>query len=247
MTFPSIRRAAATAFALLLAAAPGALPGAARAQETAAATEPEAPAGPAESAPAPASLATGPLRANIPVLPDLQLGPSFARLPIGGWRITGRAGKGEADHGARMSIETIGRYLAEQTTGRVTVVAQVSGPADDPSIARRTSLARAISVKSALTGGGLPGTRIDLRPLGRTPEGRDALDIIAPAARPPKEEPPPPAPEPPPIPPPPAEPAPRAGRAGSPQARPAPAPAQRRANNPASTPANTGPGGGPSR
>ncbi|TPG47068.1 hypothetical protein EAH89_24090 [Roseomonas nepalensis] len=249
MTFPDARRAAATALALLLAALPATRPAALRAQPATAAgtgatgtavAAPEAePGEPAEAPPAPASLATGPLRANIPVLPDLPLGPGFERLPIGGWRLTGRAGGGEADHASRLSIETIGRYLAEGTTGRVTVIAQVAGPAEDPSVARRTSLARAVLVKSALVGGGLPGTRIDLRPMGRTAEARDALDIIAPPARPARDEPPPPAPEPPPIPPPPAEPAPRAAApARGSAARPGGTGAPARA-----TPGNATPGG----
>jgi len=212
------RSAALAAVAMLLAAAwPAcATPAPAAGQSSAAeAAETEAPSEPAQAPPAPVSLATGPLRPNIPVLPDLQLAPDFAPIPIGGWRITGRPGRGEADHGARMAIETIGRFLAEQTTGRVTVVAQVSAPADDPSVARRTSLARAIMLKGALTGGGLPGTRIDIRPMGRTPEGLDALDIVAPPAPPPRDTPPPPAPEPPPIPPPPPAPPPRASAGGA--------------------------------
>ena len=254
VTTPTTRRAAATALALLLAA----LPAAPRAQQgaPAGAAAGAEPGEPAEAPPAPASLATGPLRANIPILPDLQLGPDIARLPIGGWRITGRGGKGEDDHASRLSVEIIGRYLAEQTTGRVTIVAQVSGPAEDPSVARRTSLARAVTLKSALTGGGLPGTRIDIRPMGRTAEARDALDIIAPPAPPPRDEPPPPAPEPPPIPPPAAEPAPRASaparsgtqsRTGTPAAgaaatQPRPAQPPQRASTGAGTGSNTGSG-----
>jgi hypothetical protein len=116
----------------------------------------------------------------VPVVPSLQLPPDFTVLPEGGWRLSGRAAQDEADQSRELAVQTIGRYLAEQTTGRVTVLAQVSGPADDVSVARRTSLARAIAIKAALERGGLPGTRIDLRPMGRTAEARDALDILAP-------------------------------------------------------------------
>jgi len=40
-----------------------------------------------------------------------------------------------------------------------------------------------LAVKAALASGGLAPTRIDLRPLGRTPEAVDAADILPPAAR----------------------------------------------------------------
>ena len=61
--------------------------------------------------------------------------------------------------------------------------AQASGPEADVSAARRLSLGRALAVKAALASGGLAPTRIDLRPLGRTPEAVDAADILPPAAR----------------------------------------------------------------
>jgi outer membrane protein OmpA-like peptidoglycan-associated protein len=52
----------------------------------------------------------------------------------------------------------------------------------DASAARRLSLARALAVKQALAEGGLPPTRIDLRPLGRTEEAVDAVDVLPPGA-----------------------------------------------------------------
>jgi hypothetical protein len=42
--------------------------------------------------------------------------------------------------------------------------------------------ARALAVKAALAEGGLPPTRIDLRPQGRTEEAADAVDVLPPEA-----------------------------------------------------------------
>lgn len=139
-----------------------------------------APMSPAAQAPAPPDLAARPRPALVPVIPALPLPPDFAVLPEGGWRLSGAAGRGEPDQDSRVAVERIARYLAGSTTGRVTVIAQVSGPADDASVARRTALARAIAIKAAMERAGLPGTRIDLRPLGRTEETRDGADILAP-------------------------------------------------------------------
>lgn len=175
---------------------------------------PEAPNAPAENTPGAADLSAPP-RPALPLdVANLPLAADMVRLPIGGWRLGGRTGRGEPDHGARLAVETIGRYLAHQTTGRVTLLAQAAGPADDPSLARRASLARALTIKASLIRGGLAGTRIDIRPLGRTAEEQDAIDIIAPAAPRRRESPAattPSAPPPPPPAPPPAPPRPRGG------------------------------------
>ena len=173
----------ALALALLLAAPPAMAQGTAPDPSPAAAPEPDAPDDPAEAAPRPADLLAPPRPALPAEVANLALAPDIARLPIGGWRLGGRAGRGEPDHGERLAIETIGRLLAFQTTGRVTILAQAAGPAEDPSANRRTSLARAITVKASLMRGGLAGTRIDIRPLGRTAEALDVIDIVAPPAQ----------------------------------------------------------------
>jgi hypothetical protein len=193
VTVPTARRAA-TALALLLAAIPaaaqqqqqpsdaGIASGGAADPTTEADSGPDAPSDPAAAPPGAADLSAAPRPALPADIANLALPAGFTRLPIGGWRITGPAGQGEPGSAAFLAIQTIGRYLAEQSTGRVTIIAQASGPADDPSIARRATLARAITIKASLVRGGLPGTRIDIRPMGRTEEALDAIDIIAPPA-----------------------------------------------------------------
>jgi hypothetical protein len=86
------------------------------------------------------------------------------------------------------SIQALARNLAALPQGRITVEAQVAGPAEDVSAARRLSLARAQAVKSALIAGGLTPTRIDLRPLGRLSSPQDAVDILPPGVASPNAE-----------------------------------------------------------
>ncbi|MBX9698975.1 MAG: hypothetical protein K2X74_06045, partial [Acetobacteraceae bacterium] len=102
-----------------------------------------------------------------------------------GWRLRFAPGTPALPQGSGASLGELGRRLAGQPDGRVTVIAQVAGPAEDVSTARRLALARGLAVKAALVAGGLEETRIDIRPLGRTEEATDAADILPPA--PPRE------------------------------------------------------------
>lgn len=119
-----------------------------------------------------------PGRAEAPPAPPAGLLP----LPGGGFRIVFGAGLAEVPPGLAPALAAIGRRLGERPagTGRVVVEGQASGPAHDASAARRLSLARARAVRAALAAGGLEETRVDLRPLGRTPAGLDCADILPP-------------------------------------------------------------------
>jgi len=144
---------------------------------------PEAPAVTAPAAPAPPDLSRAPrAAAPTPRLPLLALPPSMRNLPLGGWRIDGAPAGGRIDPATANTLSEIARSLMGQTTGRVTIVAQVAGPAEDISVARRAALANAQAVRRALEAGGLAGTRIDLRPVGRTPEARDAIEVLPPGS-----------------------------------------------------------------
>ncbi len=106
--------------------------------------------------------------------------------PEGGVRI---ALVGTALDAAQVAaLGALGRSLAALPAGRITVEAQVSGPANDVSMARRASLARAQAVKAALVAGGLPATRVDLRPLGRVGAGADRVDVLPPGVASPNAE-----------------------------------------------------------
>lgn len=100
----------------------------------------------------------------------------------GGWRITLAPDASEPPAALRPALAEIGRRLAADTTGRVTIMAYASGAGLDPSFTRRLSLARGQAVEAALMAGGLPETRIDIRPMGRSIVV-DVVDILPPGVR----------------------------------------------------------------
>jgi len=132
-----------------------------------------------------------PLLAALPLLAlpaqaraQAALPAGLSALPGGGWRVAFRAGQADLPQGLAPMLAEIGRGLGEKPvgTGRITIEAQASGPAEDASTARRLSLGRADAVRQALAAGGLATTRVDLRPLGRTAQGLDCADILPPNA-----------------------------------------------------------------
>jgi hypothetical protein len=117
--------------------------------------------------------------------PPLALPAGMSPLPHGAYRVQFRAGEAALPAGIAPTLAELGRRLAAQPagTGRVTVEAQVSGPANDASTARRVSLARANEVRNGLVAGGLDATRVDVRPLGRTTAALDVADILPPGVQ----------------------------------------------------------------
>lgn len=145
--------------------------------------DPSLPPDPAPAPPPPVQLT--PLR---PQTPQSPAGPlqGLQALPQGGFRL--RMTGTELTPAQVTAVQALARTLAALPQGRITVEAQVAGPAEDVSIARRLSLARAQAVKSALIAGGLTPTRIDLRPLGRLSGAQDAVDILPPGVASPNTE-----------------------------------------------------------
>lgn len=145
------------------------------------------PAEPSPAPPAPADLAAHP--GTAPPLPaprearTIALPPGMEALPQGAWRLRFTPGTETPPRAADAALAELGRRLAVVPDGRVLLLAQASGPADVSS-ARRVSLARGLAVKEALVAGGLPPTRIDIRPLGRTEEAADVVDVQPPSHRP---------------------------------------------------------------
>ncbi len=103
-------------------------------------------------------------------------------LGNGGWRILLPPEARDLPGGLRATLAEIAQRLKTTTTGRVTIIAQAPAPALEHSFARRLSLERAIATRNALVAGGLEATRIDLRPVGRQPNGVDVVDILPPGA-----------------------------------------------------------------
>lgn len=145
------------------------------------------PADPAPAPPDPARLSPRPgLAAPAPAPPALRplaLPPGMEARPGGAWRLHFPEGREAPPQAAEAALTTLGSRLAAGPEGRVVLLAQASGPADVSS-ARRLSLARGLAVKEALMAGGLPATRIDIRPMGRTEEAADAVDVQPPGYRP---------------------------------------------------------------
>lgn len=145
------------------------------------------PADPAPAPPAPANLSARPGPA--PPAPPQSTARAFTlpagmeALPGGAWRLHFPADKDIPPRAADAALAELGRRLAGGAEGRVVLLAQASGPAD-ASTARRLSLARGLAVKEALVAGGLPATRIDIRPMGRTEAAADAVDVQPPGYRP---------------------------------------------------------------
>lgn len=146
------------------------------------------PAEPAPAPPRPADLSKGPDRGKVAgpsaALLAIATPAGLEALPEGGWRLRFAPEQEAPPAAAEAALATLGGRLAALPEGRVTLLAQASGPAKDVSTARRRSLARGLAVKAALVSGGLAATRIDLRPMGRTPEAADAVDVQPPGLRP---------------------------------------------------------------
>lgn len=137
------------------------------------------PPDPAASPPAPARLSTTAGPAITPPAPPLP--PGLELLTSGALRF--RLATDAPDAALRRALEELGQRFAQVPTGRVTVEVQVASHPRDASLARRLSLARGRTVKEALLAGGLPETRIDIRPLGRLDPPADLVDILPPGMR----------------------------------------------------------------
>jgi len=145
--------------------------------------DPSLPPDPAPAPPPPVQLT--PLRPQTPQSPAGPL-PGLQTLPQGGFRL--RMTGAELTPAQAAAVQALARNMVALPHGRITVEAQVAGPAEDVSAARRLSLARAQAVKSALIAGGLTPSRIDLRPLGRLSAAQDAVDILPPGVASPNVE-----------------------------------------------------------
>lgn len=163
----------------------GALP--AGAQDVSPPLPADLPPEPAPAPPPPPRLAPNgaPLAPSVPAAGP-PLPPGMEALQGGAMRVA--LAPGGLTPAQSEALAALGRALAALPSGRITVEAQVSGPANDVSTARRRSLARAQAVKAALAAGGLEPTRIDLRPLGRVGAGADRVDVLPPGVASPEAE-----------------------------------------------------------
>lgn len=69
------------------------------------------------------------------------------------------------------------KYLAAHPKEAVSLVAYASGPANNPIVARRLALQRALGVRDFLVNHGIVAVRVQVRALGQAPQGNDSEHI----------------------------------------------------------------------
>ncbi len=130
-----------------------------------AATLPAAPPAVASLAPIPPPAA--PAAAAPPAPPPVSATAGTTATPENtGLRLVFKPDESDLSPTANGAIDELVKATPAGDTVTYNVVAYAAGVADDPSAARRTSLARGLSVRAALIADGVPSTRIYVRALG---------------------------------------------------------------------------------
>ncbi len=167
----------------------------AAAPQTATASPPPT-ASPTTSTPPPATLPTAPpdTIALVPVPPPPAAtqpaappppppisdnSASAATTTGAGLRVTFGAGQSDLSPASAAAIKTIVQSASAGDGASFNVLAYAAGTPEDPSTARRLSLARALAVRSALMADGIASSRIYVRALGATggDEAPDRVDL----------------------------------------------------------------------
>ena len=102
-------------------------------------------------------------------------------VPLGdGTRIAFTGEETELNDAGKQALAGVVQKLQAQPTMRVQLLAYASGTPDQASKARRTSLSRALAVRTYLLAQGVQSTRIDVRALGNTTDEQplDRVDAI---------------------------------------------------------------------
>jgi outer membrane protein OmpA-like peptidoglycan-associated protein len=102
-------------------------------------------------------------------------------VPLGdGTRVLFSGEETDLNDAGKQALAGLVQKLQSQNDLRVQLLAYASGAADQASKARRTSLSRALSVRTYLLAQGIQSTRIDVRALGNTINEQpiDRVDVI---------------------------------------------------------------------
>lgn len=150
---------------------------------------PDVPPAPPKSvviAPPPVAVETHPPVAPAPVIIDPKV-QGRVRKTAHGMVLVYQAGSANLNENMLTALREYATSLAKDPGLRITIRSYASGQADDPSVPRRISLARALIVRSVLIKAGVATTRIYPRAEG-LPKGDiappDKLEIIAVGAAP---------------------------------------------------------------
>ena len=119
---------------------------------------------------APVQQPPSPANAPAPSPPPVtsNAGTTAAAMPAA-LRLTFDKAQSDLTPASAASIRLLVQAAPHSDSTTYNVQAYASGDADDPSVARRLSLSRAIAVRSALMADGVPSARIFLRALGSEP------------------------------------------------------------------------------
>ena len=118
--------------------------------------------------------------AQPPAAPPVSATATTAATSTGnGLRLTFAADQADLNPASAAAIDTIVQNAQASANSSFNVVAYAAGSPDDPSTARRLSLARALAVRSALIADGVASSRIYVRALGsQTSDGPpDRVDV----------------------------------------------------------------------
>lgn len=129
------------------------------------ATLPAAPPAVASLAPIPPPVAPAPARPPAPP-PVSPTAGTTARPENAGLRLEFKPDQSDLSPAANGAIGDLVKATPNGPMVTFNVVAYAAGAVDDPSVARRRSLARGLSVRAALIADGVPSTRIYIRALG---------------------------------------------------------------------------------
>jgi len=129
------------------------------------ATLPTAAPAVASLAPVPPPVAPAPARPPAPP-PVSPTAGTTASPENTGLRLEFKADQSDLSPAASGAIGDLVKATPNGPTVTFNVVAYAAGAVDDPSVARRMSLARGLSVRAALIADGVPSTRIYVRALG---------------------------------------------------------------------------------
>ncbi len=143
------------------------------------------PSAPAPAAPAPAGVVPVAPIAEAPP-PPAQIAPQVpapeAPAPVtANLRIPFGADQTDLSKEGSAALDSFLRAAYEAGAPAFTIVGYAAGKQDDPSVARRLSLARAMAARNSLMNNGVPSRRITLRALGSQAAGGppDRVDVTS--------------------------------------------------------------------
>ncbi|ABI61981.1 OmpA family protein [Granulibacter bethesdensis] len=109
-----------------------------------------------------------------------------------GLRVMFGPGRSDISPATNDALREAAREVSKLSNESVTILAYAPGTADDPSTARRLSLSRALTIRSALIAAGMPSTKIFVRALGsnigKGPADRADIIRTQPSKAPPQSD-----------------------------------------------------------